>query len=419
MLSTIPAQFWLAYWMVCEPDLWKKLEEESWENRAYPPKKSLDSFFGFMNEARQLASTNPQAVKNLGWLVRVVLKDVPVCDQIAAKSEEGSSVARQVWDWLWDYKEDFKLARTTLEQASRSWTWDTLKSKHQRWRDNRNFSLALQLESASAHDKPWQSALGNVKWGAYEITPVRTRNALFQAGERYLNCLRVEKQLDQSVKNAWANTRRWFVLNEGKASALLEIQAKKPGLWRVSQLTGPANRPVGKEFKSVGERVAQVYSMVEGVDLSAPLRDGVVRSEGKIEDSVSAQPSSSPKLQTKKVSGELLEWLEVRSGPRPVFKEGPEAIWLTWEELSAPDGMLVYWLKNAVTGRCGLGEIEYLVGKDSLSGAVAIIRGTNEQASRLIDVLKRYWESLEEKGGAGPLKEVDITFWGKAVSFSS
>ena len=271
MVAYIPFKFWVAYWMVCEPEAWKRMEKESWGVRAESFAPGLKEFWKTIQLARELSVSNPKSVRSIEWVVRLALWGVPIEDQVKVDPNTlNQTTVMKVWEWLWDGANEFERAGVILGRAQKSWTWDTLKAQHAQWQSDQDFQLALGLHASVPKDNSWSSALGQVDWDGCQVVPVCNRHALSLAGQRYLNCMRQNDQLDAAVKDAQAHVRRWFVVKSPTSSALLEIQRAEEG-WRVSQMSGQANRQASGDLERVGARVAVIYSMLRssgGGDIS-------------------------------------------------------------------------------------------------------------------------------------------------------
>ena len=92
----------------------------------------------------------------------------------------------------------------------------------------------------------------------------------------FLNCLRKVHAEADFVTQAVDNRFRYFRLEQDDEHAMLQLERTSPETpWTVRQLHGLANKDVNATLKSVADRVAQVYTLLESNTalVAKPLKD--------------------------------------------------------------------------------------------------------------------------------------------------
>ena len=134
-----------------------------------------------------------------------------------------------------------------------------------------DFTLPHEPKQAS-EDHPWRTALGTITLEGFDVHPLCRPSHLNTMGEFLVNCAQKSRALDGFVQQARSEKSRFFRISGQNREFLLQINCHTQG-WKVEELRGRKNHPPTPEAEVVGQRVAELYTLLT--------QDGTVSSFSK------------------------------------------------------------------------------------------------------------------------------------------
>lgn len=120
-------------------------------------------------------------------------------------------------------------------------------------------------------DAAWSTAIGNLRLGGIDVHPLCRPSHLELMGEFLQNCVQKNQNLNGYVQKAQQGHSRFFRLADKHREFLLQISHAGNQTWQVAQLKGRENHDPTPEAAAVGQRVAELYTLLSAESPTHPL----------------------------------------------------------------------------------------------------------------------------------------------------
>ena len=119
-------------------------------------------------------------------------------------------------------------------------------------------------------DLGWPTAIGNLRLGRIDVHPLCRPSHLDLMGEFLQNCVQKSQHLKGFIHVAYQGRSRFFRLSDEHREFLLQISHTGNQVWTVTELRGRENHAPTPEAAAVGQRVADLYTLLSAESPTLP-----------------------------------------------------------------------------------------------------------------------------------------------------
>lgn len=162
---------------------------------------------------------------------------------------------------------------TRKERINKRLTWQGVISL-KRSLDSAKLSATKDFTGSTPAQNPadlsWPTAIGNLRLGGIDVHPLCRPSHLELMGEFLQNCVQKHRDLDGFVEKARRGHSRFFRLADDHREFLLQLSNAGQQTWKVQQLRGRENHDPTPEAEVVGQRVAELYTLLSAESPTLP-----------------------------------------------------------------------------------------------------------------------------------------------------
>lgn len=265
MLSS-PFPFWA--WLAFHTPWTKENHSEAWPNIQTLRKGCSERYKQFLRTVEQTWEKYKGNPVHFQTLARATLAWVKSSEtENSLPDQQPNAILQQLWDMSIPEP-------TRKERINKRLTWQgvlSLKRSLESIKLSPTKDFMQPTPAQGLADLGWPTAIGNLRLGGIDVHPLCRPSHLDLMGEFLQNCVQKSQHLKGFIHVAYQGQSRFFRLSDGHREFLLQISNAGNQTWKVAQLKGRENHDPTPEASAVGQRVAELYTLLSAESPTLPL----------------------------------------------------------------------------------------------------------------------------------------------------